>query len=1205
MATPDISRQLFQPEKRYVGTFMQQGRVVTDEDLNAHRRLDAEDERLTFRDIICSKGSPNHGFRIGAPTPVNLNLDRSAYDFPVADGSFYIGGLRFEALAGQPETFLTQRDWLQIDADPAALPTIPSVADLTNPNDGTTAERVDLVYLRGWEHCVSAVEDREVLEYALGGPDTSVFRRRQRRIEVLTDVGEDCTAASVDLIDSLTAPLPGDTSGDPHRFDEGSCELGSKGRLTVGFTGGPPSDDLCQPPVLGGYLGAENQAIRVQLTSTNRFIWGFDNAAPLYRVQVVEEQGLNVIQFLTLPRDEVAQPVAGQAVEILPWGALLPNQEKVGELQGHLTTVATSFDPDTARITIETPVPQAMVDWLNDPAHATFLNDRDEPAAQRFFYLRVWTGGSGDAAQPDHSYVPGTAVPLAGTGLEVTFSDFGLPGSYWVIAARPNTPDEVVPWILTDQAPAFGPRQFFASLALIRWSVDATGEGVVGKVQDCRSRFRPLCQIKGCCTIIVGDGSQSDGEFTSIQDAVDALPPAGGEICVLRGRYEEHVRIVNRANIRIRGCGPDTLVVGEGNAPVIEIVNSQRIEITALAIEALDAPGIFCHAISERISRAGAVENIVLTWLRVLSRDHVSVAVLRGRFITLAYSEVRVAPGREGTLGQEPAVFLQGQDMRIEANRILAEGKRAALLGYGGLQIAGGSSRVEIRRNLIRGGNNNGITLGHTILRRVRIPNENDDFTVGVKSPGGARIFIDDKGCIVIDPFPPGQPPDGGEGTVLEAGPALRDIRIVDNRIEDMGRCGISVERFFDMEENPDFISVEDLLIEQNRITGCMRLEVGTIPFPLRDVIGFGGIALADVEYLVIRENLIAKNGSSSRDPICGVFVLHGAGIAIDGNRILHNGVTAATDDQLPRPGRRGGIVLAFARARADEELNVALGRLEFSGRRQDGVPAARIHDNIVVAQQGRALEILALGPVSVVANQLTAKGSAFQRQIPVPGSVTTTTTTTAGTTVGLAAKVPIKNRAATSNPLLAFLDVLGGSAVWIFNLGVSNEIYLQLFGLSGLFLLDDLPTEEAVEGDDDTRLFVGGNVLFNDNQVVFDALGPVATFSVSSVFLGSLDDVSLNANQCDCDLAQDAVITNALTFGWSQRMAGNRFKEGLVNALLSGVSLAPMNTTTDNQGTHCFFPVGRFAISHIEGNRSLVQLNPDTPCPRNDFKQG
>ncbi len=1204
MATPDISRQLFQPEKRYVGTFMQQGRVVTDEDLNDHRRLDAEDERLTFRDIICSKGSPNHGFRIGAPTPVDVGLDRSAYDFAIADGSFYIGGLRFEALTGQPETYLSQRDWLQIDVEPGALPFIPSVADLTDPNGGTL-DRFDLVYLRGWEQCVSAVEDREVLEYALGGPDTSVFQRRQRRIEVLTGVADDCTAAFDELIDQLTVPLPGDTSGDPHPFDHDSCELFSKARLTVGFTGGLPSDDLCQPPVLGGYLGAENQAIRVQLTATNRFIWGFDNAAPLYRVQVVEDEGLDVIRFLTLPRDEFAQPIAGQAVEILPWGALLPNQEKTAEWLGHLTTVATGFDPDTGRITIETPVPVAWLSWLNDPAHAGFLSDRDELAVQRYFYLRVWSGGSGDAAQPDHMFVPGTPLPLAGTGLEVTFSDFGLPGSYWVIAARPNTPDEVVPWILTDEAPAFGPRQFIAPLALIRWNIDPVDGAVVCSVVDCRTRFRPLCQLKGCCTIIVGDGSASHGEFTTIQDAVDALPPAGGEICVLRGRYERHVRIVNRTNIKIRGCGRDTLIIAQDDTPVFEIVDSQRIEITALAIEAPAAPGILCHA----TNRGSEVEHIVLTWLLFLSRDRNSVAVLRGRFITFAFNEVRVLPlaaplPGQGTIGREPAVFLHGQDLRIERNCILAEGESAAQRGYGGLHIGGGSERVEIRRNRIRGGNNNGITLGHTILRRVQNPNAADDFTIGVNSPGGFHISIDDHGCVVIDPFPPLKPPDGEDGTVIEAGPALRDVRIVDNRIADMGMSGITVDRFFDMETNPDFITVEDLLVEQNCITGCMRLEVGTIPFPLRDVVGFGGVALADVEYLVVRENLIAANGSSSFDPICGIFVLHGAGIAIDGNRILHNGRTAANEGQLPRPGRRGGIVLAFARARADEQLSVAglSDGTQFVGRRQDGVPAARVHDNIVVAQQGRALEILALGPVSVEANQLTAKGSAFMRQVPVPGSITTTNTFNSASS---AAQVPIKNRAATSNPLLAFLDALGGSVVWIFNLGVSNEIYLQLFGLSGLFLLDDLPTTETVENVDDARLFIGGNVLFNDNQVVLDALGPVVTLSLSSVFLGGLDDVSMNDNQCDCDLGRDLVLTNALTFGWSQRMADNRFKEGLFNALLSGTSLALMNTTTDNQGTHCFFPVGVTSVSHIAGNRSLVQLNSDNRCPRNDLIRG
>jgi hypothetical protein len=120
------------------------------------------------------------------------------------------------------------------------------------------------------------------------------------------------------------------------------------------------------------YLSAENQAIRVQLTATNRFIWGYDNASPLYRVQVTREDGLNRIEFLTLPRDEFAQPQAGQAVEILPWGAILPNQEKVAELGGHLTTVETGYDPDTRTIQISQNVPGDWVDWLDARTRGLF-----------------------------------------------------------------------------------------------------------------------------------------------------------------------------------------------------------------------------------------------------------------------------------------------------------------------------------------------------------------------------------------------------------------------------------------------------------------------------------------------------------------------------------------------------------------------------------------------------------------------------------------------------------------------------------------------------------------------------------------------------------------------------------------------------------------------------------------------------------------
>src|SRR6476659_6363408 len=134
MPTADFSRHLFQPEKRYVGAFLQQGRVLTDEDLNAHRRLDAEDERLTFRDIICAKGTPNHSFYIENLTTSVID-GLTVPDFVAAGGSLYLGGLRFAVLEGQPERFLRQSDWLQIDLDSSTLPTQPTVDDLTDAAD--------------------------------------------------------------------------------------------------------------------------------------------------------------------------------------------------------------------------------------------------------------------------------------------------------------------------------------------------------------------------------------------------------------------------------------------------------------------------------------------------------------------------------------------------------------------------------------------------------------------------------------------------------------------------------------------------------------------------------------------------------------------------------------------------------------------------------------------------------------------------------------------------------------------------------------------------------------------------------------------------------------------------------------------------------------------------------------------------------------
>lgn len=267
MSAKDISRFLFQPQKRYSSVRMQQGRVILDSDWNESERIDDEEARRILAETVCAKGTPNEGFLVQDITDTTVTeppapgqefpSTKETYDFTLASGSFYLGGLRFEVVpqivefGPDVERFLSQADWLQIDADLGNLPARPSLADLAN-EDGFRV-RADLVYLRGWEQCVTAVEDSELRERALGGPDTSVRMRRMRRIEVLPDVLDTtiprdiCADTFAKLKVQLAAPREGDNTGESHFFDDANCELRSKATLTVTFGGQGITDDPVSP----------------------------------------------------------------------------------------------------------------------------------------------------------------------------------------------------------------------------------------------------------------------------------------------------------------------------------------------------------------------------------------------------------------------------------------------------------------------------------------------------------------------------------------------------------------------------------------------------------------------------------------------------------------------------------------------------------------------------------------------------------------------------------------------------------------------------------------------------------------------------------------------------------------------------------------------------------------------------------------------
>lgn len=1180
MGTTDLSRAAFDAKKRYTSVRMQQGRVLLDDDFNDAERIQEEDERRALLDIIGPSGSPDDGFRVENGRINSLG----GMTFDILAGTLYLGGLR--VVNPELEDFAEQPDWLQQPDSERALP-----AD----------ERLDLVYLEVWRQSVTAVEDSELFEAALAGPDTSTRVRIMWRVRLADDIEQtECLTAWEALVASWQAAGLGTVTHSGERV--------VNAQLQVGFIPGTPGD-LCSPSVAGGYLGAENQAIRVELIDPSHLTWGFDNAAPLYRVRIGADRA--TVTFDSEPKDQAHWPLADQTVEILPWSAVLSNGEKVAEIAGHLSRVQSSYDPDARTLTLTTPIP------AGPPVFGQEWKDREDAAQlapsgeDEYYYLRAWSRGDDLVSDPAIAFTPGTAVPLGTTGLTVTLtgSEF-VTGDHWIIAARPETPDQVVPWSLESGRGVHGVRRFFTPLAVIRWANDGTAISFE-QLSDCRHVFPPLTRRSTCCTVTVGDERESFGMFTSIQDAVNNLPASGGKVCVLPGRYQEQVVIEGRAHITVEGCGKRSrLVVPPGRESYgFLIVGSQDITIRELAIEAGGNAGIAVadalgpppsnpHPTSlPFLDRAVIVDDkfppekrtlrITLEDLYFSALSLPAVATVGGRHIVLQRSFVLAGPLPEpmgrGPEGRWPAVFVMSDDVLIEKNEILAASEPIIVTSLlplptftrthmGGIQIGGGSERVEIRRNVITGGNGHGITLGswawvsNVILLRGEFGAILGKWIVAAT---GLGFVINDEGCIEADPDPDPDTPDGGDGLVPVSMGDLSDIRIVDNDITLMGLGGIGVVRYFDLSRAEEFITVNRLFIETNRIRRCLRLPIPELPPNLRENAASGVITLADGETVVVRDNVIERNGRAHVDPVCGFFTLRVAGLAVERNRIIDNAPRTRTKEPV-RPGWRGGVVALVCRPPAVEVVVSGAPALFL---RAAGVPALRAIDNVVVVPEGRCLLVLGDGTWSVHGNQFASRG---------PG--------TAIRSGGLSQTAGLEDT----------INSLGGCAVFLSNNGTTGEIGPRLFRLQGLMDLQ-LEVRRAVAFAAFSPL--GGKVLFNDNQVVLD-LSEAPLVSVrSSVMLNSRDDVSVASNQLTVEQRGDLVSFNLLATAWSIRINDNRFEETLfvnnklVTFGLSALCICFFGTITDNHASHCLILSSFNIASVFRDNIEFIQFFGGDPC--------
>jgi hypothetical protein len=833
---------MFDPRKHYTGTRMQAGRLITDFDWNDDDEIDGEESRRTRLDVIGAYGSPDSGFRVE-----NVRVENNVVEFDILPGTLYLGGLRLMLEAMQ--TYRSQSDVLQLQ-------------DIAGKQPNT--KRSDLVFIEAYEASVSGIEDGELLDPALGGVDTAQRLRRFQRVLVLPDVSAtNCDQAWAALQELIAHELGGQV-GDEYRLVVDT-------KLTVTYTEAGIDDDLCEPPLTGGYLGAENQAIRVQLVDKTHFAWGLDMAAPLYRVSLSADR--IKLTMITQPRDDYSTPQVGQVIELLPWSVALSNGEKTAAHSGHLTRIsAVDLNDETAgggiTITLETAVPTAgFDDWQNRP-------DAGELAdPEVYYFMHIWNRGADIGSDPAITFAFGTPVTLGTTGIQVTFTGTDAsPGDYWVIAARPETPTRVLPWGLEDGQPPEGVERYYAPLALINWRQNNTI-----KVTDCRPPFRPLTRLQYCCTFMVGDGVNSDGDFNDLNEALDRLPDNGGEICLLPGIHKANVVITGRTNVTISGCGVRSKLIptkADGGA-VISVQDSSGIGLFNFDVVTVDGTGI----LAEDVSGLRIEEMRVLAYkvgidvdrcdgvrirrciVRMLDKEGGDVGIFAlGERVVIEGCDVQVIPA--GTLPEPPDDDKDPDTPPVDPTDPCAEPEKFYLnllyLAYytniiwglkllfdlfkldnpyeslGGIQIGSGSEDVLIRENLIVGGAGNGVTLGSDIgdlvldQTPVEPPDDEEEEDLRFKHDqetirgtvlfedkpiGGMTIFFDNGSGQIID-FPVLS--DGTFGGKLPPGEYrvyVSDQKLRVSEIENLDADIYIVrlkERVLDEGERPS--SVRDLL---------------------------------------------------------------------------------------------------------------------------------------------------------------------------------------------------------------------------------------------------------------------------------------------------------------------------------------------------------------------------------------------------------
>jgi Family of unknown function (DUF6519) len=601
----DRSRRIDRAHFGYTGVVAQQGRVILDRDFNAQQGLESTRVALDALAFVGPCGTPDDGYKITIErlffedrlrVPIGVIASSPpvgpGWNLSIAAGRMYLGG-QAVALADAC-TYHSQPEW-------------PNPTPVTNP-------AFELVYLDVQETEVSAIEDSDLLDVALGGPDTTQRLKLLQRIKRMQFTAADSVAGCASAWTAAIAQWRAQGLG----FDPLTMSLKPLAALQVAFDTQSQTTSACDPASTGGYLGSENQLLRIRITNIGgqlNAVWGYDDASFIYRVNQVSADGRS-LSLTADPPDAFHFPQTGQWVEILPVAAVSgetaaanPTYHYVSETIGNMHALAQPYGP----INAGDPTNYLV---FAEPAIANYAVDPMHP-----YFVRVW-----QSAQPINAVNGSVSVPLieAGTGVNATSlgviatiswpSDVILAeGATWEIAVRPNTPQSVYPaeYLASPQL-ADGPRRWVCPLAFIDWTQPARPQ-----VSDCRNRFDNLVALTrrkpGCCTFSIAASDVMPGMTLQalIDRARDMAALISGvnasssfTICLGAGNYALPAPLVfdvSHSGMTIEACGGLAILsaIGSGDpkadvsgfvAGLVQVIAGADVTLRGLEIHPPEAP---------------------------------------------------------------------------------------------------------------------------------------------------------------------------------------------------------------------------------------------------------------------------------------------------------------------------------------------------------------------------------------------------------------------------------------------------------------------------------------------------------------------------------------------------------------------------------------------------------------------------------------